>query len=69
MLTEEKAVREWKNAAGVDPKMFIREVTALRRAVYEDCARYIETDGRGHCVTDPAAIALAGILRARGGKG
>lgn len=38
MLKEEKAVRDWKNAAGVNSRIFMREVTALVRAVREDCA-------------------------------
>ena len=35
-MKEEKAVRDWKNAAGVDDKLFMREVSALIRAIRAD---------------------------------
>lgn len=50
MMKEEKAVRDWKNAAGVDSRLFMREVTALIRAVRlqerEKCAKTAEEMGK-----------------------
>ena len=46
MLKEEKAVKDWGDAAGVDRKHFLREVSALIRAVRADerekCAEVVE---------------------------
>jgi len=36
MMKELKAVREWKDAAGVDSRLFLQEVNALVKAVRED---------------------------------
>jgi len=42
LLKQEKAVRDWKNAAGVDNKHFLREVRELVRAIQERDARIVE---------------------------
>jgi len=39
MMKELKAVRDWKDAAGVDSRLFLREVNALVKAVREDAAK------------------------------
>jgi hypothetical protein len=46
---------------------YSERITALVRAVAADCARHIETDGRGKCVTDEAAKGLANEIRDRWG--
>ena len=58
MLKEEKAVKDWGDAAGVDRKHFLREVSALIRAVRADerekCAKISETHkcGREGCACE-----------------
>jgi len=50
----------------IDPRVG-RQITAMRRAVIaqerERCAKYIETNGRGKCVSDDSAKALAAAIR------
>ena len=58
MTKEEKEVREWKYAAGVDSRLFTREVTALVRAVREECAKVVE-----QCGNDELYEAIADAVR------
>ena len=65
MMKELKAVRDWKDAAGVDSRLFLREVNALVKAVREDAAKLCEA------ASSPASITNAGAFYAhiiRNGK-
>ena len=61
MMKELKAVRDWKDAAGVDSRLFLREVNALVKAVREDAAKVAENTPYKLC--DGCAKHLAAAIR------
>jgi|GEM_PF-6734648 len=72
MTREERELRKYLFGPDelMDVELLRSLMLAMRRAVIaqerERCAKYIETNGRGKCVSDDSAKALAAAIRGGG---